>query len=217
MGDKEQRAPPAGEKLLQPGDRLEVEVVGRLVEQQHVGLGDQGPRQKHPTLAAGGERGKRGVAVEAHRLDRAVDQRLDVPRLQQPLGHTAGEGRPHDLTDRAIERLRHVLLKQGHRCPRRHDAGAGVGLDLPGEQPQERGLARPVAAEQPDPLAGLDLPGDAIEHRHASEGDRHIIKTEQSHEWLGRRGEQGRWRATTAGDRSEPMFNVLPRNANESR
>ena len=40
VGDKEQCAPPAGEKLLQPGDRLEVEVVGRLVEQQHVGLGD---------------------------------------------------------------------------------------------------------------------------------------------------------------------------------
>jgi len=41
-------------------------MVGGLVEQQQVGLVDQGPRQQHAALAAPGEAGKVLVAVELH-------------------------------------------------------------------------------------------------------------------------------------------------------
>ena len=39
VGDGDDGAGEAHEELLQPFHRLGVEVVGRLVEQQHVGLG----------------------------------------------------------------------------------------------------------------------------------------------------------------------------------
>ena len=39
VGDEHDRAAIVGEEALEPGDGVDVEVVGRLVEQQHVGLG----------------------------------------------------------------------------------------------------------------------------------------------------------------------------------
>jgi hypothetical protein len=44
--------PEKREELLEPIDGLGVEVVGRLVEQQHVGLGQQQLAQGHPALFA---------------------------------------------------------------------------------------------------------------------------------------------------------------------
>ena len=55
MRDDEQRAGPAVEDVLERGQRLDVEVVGRLVEQQHVGLVHQQPGQLQPTPLATGQ------------------------------------------------------------------------------------------------------------------------------------------------------------------
>ena len=52
------------QEVLQPRDRVDVEVVGRLVEQQHVGPAHQRPRQQHLPLPAAGERFERRVGVE---------------------------------------------------------------------------------------------------------------------------------------------------------
>ena len=54
VADHEQRARPAVEQVLQRGQRVDVQVVGRLVEQQHVRLVHQQPQQlQPPPLAAG--------------------------------------------------------------------------------------------------------------------------------------------------------------------
>src|SRR3546814_8776743 len=47
MGDEHERAGPALEEALEPVDRGDVEVVGRLVEQQHVRRRHQRARQQH--------------------------------------------------------------------------------------------------------------------------------------------------------------------------
>ena len=52
MGDRHDRAGIAGEELLEPVDRLGVEVVGGLVEEQHVGLGEQHAAQRDAALLA---------------------------------------------------------------------------------------------------------------------------------------------------------------------
>ena len=44
------------EERLEPGHRLDVEMVGRLVEQQHVGLRHQRARQQHAAPPAAGQR-----------------------------------------------------------------------------------------------------------------------------------------------------------------
>jgi hypothetical protein len=54
--DEDQRALPAGEQVLQPLDGVDVEVVGGLVEQQHVGRGHQRARQRHALLHAARQR-----------------------------------------------------------------------------------------------------------------------------------------------------------------
>ena len=53
---EQQRRRPAAQEIFQPADRVDVEMVRRLVEQQHVRLGDQRPRQQHAPLHAGRER-----------------------------------------------------------------------------------------------------------------------------------------------------------------
>ncbi len=55
--DDDRRALVILEELLEPADRQDVEVVGRLVEQQRVGLGRQHLRQQHAQLESSGERG----------------------------------------------------------------------------------------------------------------------------------------------------------------
>src|SRR3546814_19048039 len=47
---------------FQPGDRLGVEVVGRFVEQQHVGLLQQKLAQRHTAPLAAGQLGDVGIA-----------------------------------------------------------------------------------------------------------------------------------------------------------
>ena len=72
MGDDQHRAAARGQVAGQPGDRLDVEVVGRLVEQQQVGMVEQRVRERDPAPLAAGETADRGVepvgeAAEARR------------------------------------------------------------------------------------------------------------------------------------------------------
>ncbi len=55
VGDGDHGAGEAGEELLQPLHRFGVEVVGRLVEQQHVGAREQQLAQRDAALFAAGE------------------------------------------------------------------------------------------------------------------------------------------------------------------
>ena len=47
------------EEVAQPDDRVGVEVVGRLVEQQRLGAGEQDPGQLDPAPLAAGQRAQR--------------------------------------------------------------------------------------------------------------------------------------------------------------
>ena len=64
------------EKLLQHGQRLDVQVVGRFVEQEHVGLMDERAQQVEPSPLAAAQ---------------AADARiLHGPRKEKPLQHLRG-------------------------------------------------------------------------------------------------------------------------------
>ena len=73
----------ADEQLLEPGDRVEVEVVGRLVEEQHVGNGDEGARQRDALLRAARQLGDRARAVEVEVRQRRLDALLPVPGVER--------------------------------------------------------------------------------------------------------------------------------------
>ena len=85
---------------LEPERALEIEVVGRLVEQQHVGLREQGGRQRHPHAPAAGEFRHRtreiggGEAEAGEDFGRARGRAIGVD-LDQPgvdLAHALGLG-----------------------------------------------------------------------------------------------------------------------------
>ena len=61
VGDGDHRAGEADQELFQPFDRLGVEVVGRFVEQQHVGLFEQQLGQGDAALFAAGQVADHGV------------------------------------------------------------------------------------------------------------------------------------------------------------
>ena len=61
VGDGDHGAGVVGEEVLQPGDRLGVEVVGGLVEQQQVRALEEQPAERHPAALAARERGHLGV------------------------------------------------------------------------------------------------------------------------------------------------------------
>ena len=60
---------------------VDVEVVGRLVEQQHVGLPHERAREQRLALAPARRGGERRVGVEAEVLEHRLDARLHLPRV----------------------------------------------------------------------------------------------------------------------------------------
>ena len=69
MRDRDDGAGEALQELLEPFDALRVEMVGRLVEQQHVGFREQQPAQRDaPFLAAREHRDARVPRRQAQRV-----------------------------------------------------------------------------------------------------------------------------------------------------
>ena len=80
MGDGQDRALVVGEVLLEPQHALGVEVVGGLVEQQQVGLGQQQLAQRDAALLATGQVGDGLVGRRAaQRVHRLLELRVEVP------------------------------------------------------------------------------------------------------------------------------------------
>ena len=72
------------EEALEPRDRLGVEVVGRLVEQQQIGRLQQQPAQRDAAPLAAGERRDVGVGRrQAQRVHRHLEPRVEIPRVRR--------------------------------------------------------------------------------------------------------------------------------------
>ena len=81
MGDEEHGAAVVGEEGFEPLDGLDVEVVGGLVEQQHVGLGDQRARQQHAAAPAARERVDRHVGGQVQTREHQLDALFEAPAV----------------------------------------------------------------------------------------------------------------------------------------
>ena len=83
VGDGDHRARILLEMVLQPRHGLGVQVVGRLVEQQDVGLLQQEPAQGHAPLLAAGENADQRIARRAAQgVHRHFQTRVDIPGVQ---------------------------------------------------------------------------------------------------------------------------------------
>ncbi len=142
----------------QPGDALDVQMVGRLVERDDVPFADQQSGQLHPAALAAGQRGDRRLPGDVG--DQPRDHIAD-PRVTGPLvfGRIADERVAH-----AAIRVQGVGLAQ-RTDPQPAALGdpAGIGPLLAGEQPQQAGFAVAVSPDDADARAVVDPDGDRIE------------------------------------------------------
>ena len=77
----QQRARPRLQEAFEPDDRFDVEVVGRLVHQQHVGLAEQHARHRHAHLPAARQRAD--VAVDPLVVEPEAVQHFARLRLER--------------------------------------------------------------------------------------------------------------------------------------
>ncbi len=152
MGDDDEReAWPIAQVVGKPGDHFDIEVVGGFVEQQQIGVCDEGPRELDSSPLTTGEVAEgaaEGGLVEAaeETVKDLADARLGGPLVDVKAGH-------HVVRDgyRRVE-----LLGLGDR--RDMDIGTerhapGVGRLESGHDGEQRALARAIAPNDRDALA----------------------------------------------------------------
>ncbi len=179
MADQDQGAAIIAQKPLEPQRRLEVEMVGRLVEQQQVGLGEEDRRKRDPHTPAarqicngpalhrlvepepgenarGPARRRMGVDLDESSLDFGGSQRL---RPGLPLGDQAGT-----LVVGGEDRFKRVRVPARRFLRQKTEPMATRQLDRPAirmqraaDQVEQRRFAGAVAADQADLAALGDL------------------------------------------------------------
>ena len=81
VGDEDDARRRADQELFQPLDGADVEVVGRLIEQEQVGRHRQRLREREALLLPAGECADACVRIERKALDDALGLRFEGPRL----------------------------------------------------------------------------------------------------------------------------------------
>ena len=191
VGDDQDRALVFDQVPLEPGDGLGVEMVRRLVEEEHVGRLQEQLAERHaPPLAAREVGGARIVGRAAERLHRDVDLAVEIPEvlavdLVLKRRHLVGGlvGIVHRQLVVAVEHgllvghAQHDVLAHRHALVERRllrqvaDLGAfrgpGLALEvlvLAGHDPHQGRLAGAVHAHDADLDARQEAQAHVLEH-----------------------------------------------------
>jgi len=176
VGDEDETTAMSGDAILQPHDRVEIELVGRLVEdEQHrivVGSASgadlhQRPRQRHPLGLTARQRGH--LAVDERRHAESVDDRLDLPAFA-----------PGRAANRSCGQCRFLIERDDPRAATPPDH-AGFGRDRPSQRPQQGGLAAAIQPDHREPIAAGQGDRDVGEQRTAGPGGGKAGGVEQDH------------------------------------
>ena len=167
------------EMVLEPQRTLEVEIVGRLVEQQEIGRGEQrrGERNAHPPSAgefragtqlilcreAEARQDRRGTRRRGMRVD-IGEAGLDVGdamRIMRGLrftqqGGALGVGGEHHL-DQAVGTVRGLLRETADRPPRRQGDYAAFAREFASDGAEQCRLACAVTTDEANARTRRDL------------------------------------------------------------
>ena len=209
--DQQQRAAVVAQPGFEPDHRVEVEVVGRLVEQQQVGAAHQRLRQVQAHAPAAGEIGHRTLDVglqEAQAVEqrcRARTRRVATDLVQAGMQFAnvraivGGLGRGQlgldaaqlgvavqHVVDRRLHQPGRFLGDVGDHPTRRQVEVALVGVELVAQQGEQAGLAAAVGAGEADLPAGVDLQRGGLDEDLGTAREAQIAKTD--HERIHGRG-----------------------------
>jgi hypothetical protein len=83
MRDGDDAALEVDEQLFQPFDRVEIQMIGRFVEQQDVRGRHEGLGERHTLAGAARERADAGGGVEMQPVEGFLDPLLPVPGIER--------------------------------------------------------------------------------------------------------------------------------------
>ncbi len=190
MADEQQRAVEVQHHVFEPRDGIDIQMIGRLVQQQEVGLRDQCASEHHPPPPAARQGTHRRIAIELQARDDLLHLQFGLPILvrRRPLHHRAGVGRAgqdaaHDhVAHRGIARRRHFLGQTRDSRAGAHPHLAAVRDDLTSNELQQRRLALAVAPEQADAFAPANLQIGIIQQRFEAETQGNFVEANGGHE-----------------------------------
>ena len=213
VSDEDHSARKPEEYPLEPPDGGQIQMVGRLVEEQELGFGHQGPAQGHAPPPPPGECFHAGAAGQGqlgeHRLHLLLrlpslhGVQLRLKRRELVEVHSLRRFRAQRLQRCQALKLRRqglpeigphgkrTLLWQGlgqgaHPEPSPALHGPAVGRDLPAQDLEERRLAGPVAPNEADPLPELQGKAGLLEDGAVSKVDGERIAANEAQEALPR-------------------------------
>ena len=152
----------------QPQER--VERRKRLVEEQHLGLDDEGASQRHALALPAGKlrRQPRVVAFEADQREQLA--RLPVPLFAPGAPRAEAEGNVVDDVEMGEERVILEHHRGAARCRRQVGDDLVVDHDVPvarplvaGDHPERRGLAAAGRPDQAAVAAGRNIERDRVD------------------------------------------------------
>lgn len=200
VGDGHHRPRIFRQEAFEPGDRPDIEVVGRLVQEQELRLGHQHPGQQHPAAPPAREGVHDRVGGEFQAGEDRFDPLLEPPAVpffqflvQPPQAVKQGRVRalrnldsrmvvlgcqapqiPQPFGDRvengAVVHQRRVLVQQGRPHSRLPVDRPGIRHYGSGENRKQCRLPRPVAPEDADPLPLLDLKRGIVQQGQGAVG-----------------------------------------------
>ena len=176
VADHHQRLrPQPGQVAGQPADHLDVEMVGGLVEHQHVVSGEQHRGQRHPaslTAAEVGRRRRRGPPRPADA------RRRRGCRVRRPRCGPAAAA-DDDLADGRAGGEVVSLAQIAHRQSRRVGDATRIGLAGAGQNLQQRRLAVAVAPDDADRVAFVDAQAHGVQQGAGAVADGRAFDVDQ--------------------------------------
>ena len=178
MGDDDHRQPrPRSKVIREPRHHLDIEMVGRLVEEQQVEVGDKCSGELHaPALTArhGPQPPREQILVES--AEQAVEDLADR-RIAGPLVHILAR---HDVLRHGHLRVETLRLRDGADVhPRVDRHPPGVRRHQPGHECKQRALARAIATDDRDALGLAHAEGHVIQQWALAIGLRHAIEVDK--------------------------------------
>ena len=156
--------------LLEPADRVEVEGIGRLVEEEQAGLLREADAEMEPAALAAGQARERTLEITVGEAEVLGDDRDSALELVAA-GEVIGVGRAGEAIERLLRAVGGRVLCVGERSPcGEHAPEAGHERLEDGADGRElvrlaRVGHRRVAADDDSALIGLDLLADEAEQR----------------------------------------------------
>ena len=170
VADERDRRAASGEMVLQPLDRDQVEVVGRLVEQQDFGLRAEDPREGRASRFAAGQGRRIGGGIEpefGHHGARGVgvvvfaQARQDIVQRRGEAGHVG------------------FLRQKGEPGGGLLEPRAAIRRREPGGDPHQRRFPRSVPADQRDPVARRNRQLRLLEQGRAAERQADVTQLQE--------------------------------------